>query len=493
MFCVKKLILSIISITYIYIPAFASNQFLGVGGGYEPNRSEATLEKNVLVFSELVTLFHPQNSETNYLFGSGLHTQHMDVMERVSNFSLEETLFAHLFSNGESPDSQFRHNRLGNLLSGEATRQNILDFLDLAKNKLSTSDKFRFYFTGHGHHEQDTFTQNYLSTWGYQKISVQEFTKKLDRLPSETQTQVVMVQCYAGGFAQINYEGGQKNKPLSSANRCGFFAQVPDRFAAGCTPDLTKREEYSRYFWDAYRGKTEEGLSVNADFNQDGKVTSDEAHAYVIIHENSIDIPTTTSSQLLRDKELSLSTEKKQTPWKEFQTKLTVAELAIVDGLKERTKYDITTTDTPLIFVEEKIDYFKKMKELSIKKARPAQALLDEVFVRIRNELGWDYPIFHTSYGANHGDPLSPKFKIVQQAKHALLAHPEFDHYQDLFLKKEEAFEDVASWEQLEVKWERIHYLLETKLLEDTLAASSLDAVKQKYQSLKKCEASPFF
>src|SRR3989338_1797880 len=248
---VKKLFLLIISIIYIQYPALASDQFLVVGGGYTPNQSESSLEKNVLVFSDLMNQFRPQNSDVTYLFGSGLNPQSLDVLEQISNFSLEDTLFSRLFANLKSPDSQLRHNGLGNLLSGDATKQNILNFLNITKNKLSFSDKFRFYFTGHGYHEENNFTQNYFLTWGHEKISVQELTEHLDQLPSETQTQIVMVQCYSWGFAQINYIGGQKQNPLSSSNRCGFFSQVPNRIAAGCTPDLKKNEGYSRYFWDA--------------------------------------------------------------------------------------------------------------------------------------------------------------------------------------------------------------------------------------------------
>ena len=240
-FYVKKLILSILSISYIYSPVFASDQFLVVGGGYAPNRSEATLEKNVLIFSNLMSQLQPAGSDVTYLFGSGPDSQSMDVIEQIPNFSLEDNLFSRLFSNCESPECQFRHNDLKNLLSGEATKRNILDFLELTKNKLSPPDQFRFYFTGHGNHEDNDFTKNYLSTWNREKISVQEFTEHLDKLPSETQAQVVMVQCFSGGFSQINYIGGQKQNPLSPSNRCGFFSQVPNRIAAGCTSDLNKR------------------------------------------------------------------------------------------------------------------------------------------------------------------------------------------------------------------------------------------------------------
>jgi hypothetical protein len=75
--------------------------------------------------------------------------------------------------------------------------------------------------------------------------------------------------------------------------------------AAGCTPDANEAnyEDYSTSFWSAIRGKTRTGVTVEkskCDFDGDGAISFVEAHAYVLLHDNSIDVPTTTSDRFLR-------------------------------------------------------------------------------------------------------------------------------------------------------------------------------------------------
>ena len=53
--------------------------------------------------------------------------------------------------------------------------------------------------------------------------------------------------CFSGGFADVIYEGCDPGKGLAKANRCGFFATVSDRVAAGCTSDVDE-ENYREYY-----------------------------------------------------------------------------------------------------------------------------------------------------------------------------------------------------------------------------------------------------
>ncbi len=75
-----------------------------------------------------------------------------------------------------------------------------------------------------------------------------------------------MVQCYSGGFANLIFEQGQPDKPLAKANRCGFFATVHDRIAAGCTSDIDEEDyhEYSSAFWAAISRARANGQSSAA-------------------------------------------------------------------------------------------------------------------------------------------------------------------------------------------------------------------------------------
>ena len=112
-----------------------------------------------------------------------------------------------------------------------------------------------------------------------------------------------MVQCYAGGFAHTIFDKADANAGLSTSDRCGFFAQVHDRGAAGCTPDANDAdyEEYSSYFWVALAGKSRVGKAVDtADYDKNGQVSFAEAHAYAMIESDTIDVPVRTSGVLLR-------------------------------------------------------------------------------------------------------------------------------------------------------------------------------------------------
>jgi hypothetical protein len=112
-----------------------------------------------------------------------------------------------------------------------------------------------------------------------------------------------MVQCFAGGFAHTIFQQADADLGLASHARCGFFAQVHDRGAAGCTPDANEAdyEEYSSYFWGALGGKTRTGEPItSADYNGDEQVSFAEAHAYAVIESNTIDVPVRTSDALLR-------------------------------------------------------------------------------------------------------------------------------------------------------------------------------------------------
>ncbi len=65
--------------------------------------------------------------------------------------------------------------------------------------------------------------------------------------------------------------------------------------------DEENYKEYSTYFWAALYGRTRSGERVPApDFDSDGKVSLAEAHAYALIHSDTIDISMKTSDVFLR-------------------------------------------------------------------------------------------------------------------------------------------------------------------------------------------------
>jgi hypothetical protein len=152
------------------------------------------------------------------------------------------------------------------------------------------------------------------------------------------------VQCYSGGFANLIFEHGQRDKPLAKANRCGFFATVHDRIAAGCTSDIDEEDyrEYSSAFWAAISGRDRTGRAVTAaDFDQDGTVSFAEAHAHALLTSNTIDVSVKTSDAFLRrfsksrgDLPAELVTV--DAPYERLAGFASPVERAVIDGLSEQ-------------------------------------------------------------------------------------------------------------------------------------------------------------
>src|SRR5204863_6599210 len=114
---------------------------------------------------------------------------------------------------------------------------------------------------------------------------------------------LVMVQCFSGAFGNVLFEGGDPAAAAVERKIAGFFAAPRERAAAGCTPEVDEAEyhDFTSYFFAALTGRDRVGRKVTgADYNRDGRVGMDEAYAYSLAHDISIDTPTCTSDYFLR-------------------------------------------------------------------------------------------------------------------------------------------------------------------------------------------------
>ena len=469
--------------------------FMSVGGGYDftPGSSQVVLEANMNLFSDLTKQYSAQETKPVEikLFGGGNDPTILDILEKDPNFRIEDEIFSSLFNNSHrGVNSSLRHNNLENL-KGAASASNIYDFLEMTNRELAEGDEFRFYYTGHGG-KSENFTNNTLGVWDGE-TNVTEFVDALDVLFSKNLTQVMMVQCFSGGFANMNYIGGNPQNELSTAPRCGFFSQVKEKTAAGCTPDVLIREEYSPYFFAAYAGHNEKGEEVQADYDGNGYITSDEAHAYVVIHENAQDLPITTSSQLLRDQNLHMDRTAQRAGWQYFETRLNPIELATLQGLQEKIGYKLEGLETPLKFVNKKIKEFSHTVETLEKSHERASHAFDDTIKTIHEDLRQRFPIFFYPFGPHLGPNYIITAEQVKSAKEMMLKHPEYERALVLLHTKDEAQDVLNQWQDLLTKWQRVGYLLETKIFETLLELSDKENVKEKYQQLKDCESKPFF
>jgi hypothetical protein len=528
-FYVKSTIWVILALCFA-VRSEAAARYVVAGGGFYPEHSEVVLEKNVELFRETALGFGIDlKKAVATVFASGTNPTLLDISELNPQTTASELLFAQLFREPGRPDLTLRHNRLTDLL-GASNAPNVKKLLAAGASGANASTPFRFYYTGHGAYERSSssfflslsekspdqklcavpdtqwaptasgneipvgqvpaatmarYRNNYLALWDDTKLHAPDFTAALDAFPSDTPVQVVMVQCFSGGFAQMNYEGGKVTAPLSKANRCGFFATIPSRVAAGCSADINKREEYSPYFIAALRGRTENGQKVDADYDKDGRVTSDEAHAYVVLHEGAIDVPITTSSHLLRERSEFLPTDGTRVSWSWIESRLTPTERAVVEGLAKELGADLASQASPIAAVRAQISAGFGVLNNVNQQASAAGQRFGMALNQIASAIYKDHPVLATKY--------APTGKPIEDARKAFVSHPGHDTVLKLYAEQTAAYETAATIQHRLAKWERLGYALETKVLEHDLEQAGSSEEKAKYQQLKACEHEPFF
>ncbi len=277
--------------------------FLVLGGGYSPGGNQVSLEKNVLYFRRVLGELGLLQSPRHLLFADG-RDRGRDLQFMDPAFEVPELnrALAELVGSTKGIANQYRSNGLAP--NGSSSLDELDKWFDATGSRLGQDDRLLIYFTGHGGKgDKKTPHNTNLYLWNNQKIKMEDFTKRLDKLPVETPVVMVMVQCYSGGFANVIFKGGNPKNGMADHPRAGFFATVHDRVAAGCTPDIREEnyKEYSTNFWEALCGKTRLGETMEKpDFNGDGRTSYAEAHAHVILTSPTIDIPVKTSDAFLR-------------------------------------------------------------------------------------------------------------------------------------------------------------------------------------------------
>ena len=277
-------------------------EVLIMGGGYSPSGNQFSLESNVKYFLRIKEKLGFSKSSSQLFFADGNDpARDLQYFDPKQEIPLVNRALAEIFAKNKGLNHQYRSHQLQT--NGPASIASLDQWI--SRQKKAKATRFNLvYFTGHGgkgSKKEPHNTTAYL--WNNQNLSMQNFSKKLDGLPSEQKTVCIMVQCYSGGFAHFMFKEGNHTKGLSTSPRVGFFATTHDRVAAGCTPDITESDyrEYSTTFWEAICGETRMGMQIpKADFDKNGNTSLAEAHAYVVINSDTIDVPVKTSEIWLR-------------------------------------------------------------------------------------------------------------------------------------------------------------------------------------------------
>jgi hypothetical protein len=284
-------------------PALARDVFLAIGGGHSPESNQASLEKNVLFYQQLLKEQNVPAAQQSVYFASGSpSTKDVQAID-VESVPKANRLMAEFFGSDRDLGLHYRNIEVPGV-RGSTTVENIRRWFTDVGPTLKSGDRLIIYVTAHGERSDNRKNpyETSIMLWNDEKLSVSAFVALLDRLPEGVRVVTVMVQCYTGGFARYIYDKADPENGLAKQNRCGFFATVHDRVAAGCTPDVdeTTYVEYSTYFWEALAGHTRTGQPIaRPDYDGDGKTSFAEAHTYTVLNADTIDLPLTSSSEFL--------------------------------------------------------------------------------------------------------------------------------------------------------------------------------------------------
>lgn len=149
----------------------------------------------------------------------------------------------------------------------QASNANLTSTFQGLKNKITHDDILFVYATNHGGSTDPTKSRSKLYLWG-ESIEDSDFANLVNALSFKLLI-VTLEQCYSGGFID-DLHG--PDRVIATACRC-------DEVSYACDSE-GNYDEFVYHWTAAVRGKTPSGTAVDADSNNDGKVSLKEAFTY---------------------------------------------------------------------------------------------------------------------------------------------------------------------------------------------------------------------
>jgi len=303
-------------------PQASKTEFLAVGGGSDATNTEIALEKNLQYFQRTLQTLGYSAQRMTYLFAAGKSEQ--AVVRYLDPQRIER------FKRADIP-----------YLTGRASWGNIQAWFRRRGN--STNPLF-FYFTGHGLRNKSNADNNSFTVWNEPSVSVQQLASLLDDMPARPPVVVMMAQCYGGSFGNIIYRGGDPQQAIAAQERCGFFGTIKTRTSVGCTPEVDEADyrDYSSSFFAGLSGRDRLGRRVrSADFNQDGRVSYAEAHAFAKVDNLTTDVPISSSEiWLLRQANATIDNQVRQRPIQSYLSVARPSQKYAISGLTQLLQWD---------------------------------------------------------------------------------------------------------------------------------------------------------
>jgi hypothetical protein len=473
--------------------ARARDVFLTIGGGYSPKGNQVSLEKNVLFYQRLLAEERPDGASHDIYFADGNAPERDLQFSNMDALPTANWLMADLFGKEDSIDLEYRNHEIPGV-RGETSKENLAGWFGEVGSTLEPGDRLIIYVTAHGSRSRDKDrpynTRLYL--WDDETIPAAEVAELLDRLPQSVQVIVVMVQCYSGGFASLIFNEANDEKGLADRELCGFFATVHDRVAAGCTADIEEEDyhEYSTYFWAAIGGRTRMDQALERpDYNGDRDVSFDEAHAYVMLASDTIDIPTKTSDRFLRAYSKLRSEEHPEllsadSRYAYLRELATPAERAVLEGLSAELEL---VSDRRADAADDLADQIEERRQELAEAKSDKEKRHKGLKRQIAEDLKSCWPELHNVLSATATALLTTR---AGEFEEAVISHPSYSEFtqlaEEISALEEERFELERRW----AKCRRLERVLQNVALARNLSQVASPEIVRRYEHLIAAEQS---
>jgi hypothetical protein len=484
----KALLLAAFQTLVLLDPASGRDYVLTIGGGYSPAGNQVSLERNVIFFRKLLAETYPAGVPHDLLFADGdspnPDLNYLAPDEKPPKANLYAAL---LFGRENNLGLRYRNNELDKV-KAMSSPETLEKWFKESGSKLKSGDRLILYITAHGGRSSDKKNKGNtkLYMWNGNSIDARTMANHLQALPEGIEIMTVMVQCYSGGFANLLFKEVDASKGPGARPLCGFFATVQDRIAAGCTPEINEAnyDEYSSHFWAAIRGKTRTGKSVpSADYDGDGRVSFEEAHAYTLLTSLSLDVPVKTTDTFLRAHSKMKSKDHPdllgvEHSYFQLLTKATPVELAVLNGLSTRLGLNDVAR------VKEARDAVKKI-DGEVKKIKGERDAASRQYGSARKKISYAlknrWPDLE-----NSNSPVALELFTSRSGEFikAVEEHPAFKEMMDL--RKKRADLEKKRFE-LDKKWahhQRLLRAVETLVLRLNLPKVADEKIQQQYAEL---------
>ncbi len=459
--------------------ASGTDYYLTIGGGYARSGNQASLEKNVLYFQRVLRHHGLDSRRHAIFFADGLRSDaDLQVIDRDS-VPKANRLMAEFFGDMDDLGLTYRNHEVPNV-RGSTRPSNIRAWFANDGRQMKSGDRLILYVTAHGNRSSDRRDpyNTEIATWGNGEIKMKELVELLDQLDPGVFVVAIMVQCHAGGFARFAFREGDPDKGLAPQRRIGFFATVHDRSAAGCTPEIDEANyvEYSTYFWAALSGLDRSGATIEPpDYDGDGHVSFEEAHAYVILTADTIDLPIKTSGEFLSvhskfgEGDSNLLTNEE--PYDDVLALATPVQRAILEGLSEQLNLEGSNR------LRDAYEAIKPQRRGSRGRGRRQISTEDRLRMRIRNDLSERWPQL-----ANVLNPKAIDLLTSRQDEFVATVegHPDYQRYREL----KQQSETTPDEQKRRVKFDRFLRAADNVILTENLRRMNTEEKLRQFEAL---------